>query len=255
MRRSLGNKRNVISDNQIAEITAIYSGFEDGLYSKIFDNVDFGYRRITVERPLRLNYRVDRERIENLVHSPVFLRAVGSKRAKGQQLSLDIESPDGQASHPALTVLSSMDDTLYRDRSSFERALTRAFDTARVPLPAPLRTAIVNGLAERDEAAEAIAGKNGRPEPDTDLRDTENVPLKEDVHAYFAREVLPHVSEAWISEAVRDEKDGEIGKVGYEIPFTRYFYEYKRPRPLEEIDGNIKELEAEILMLLQQVTT
>ena len=198
---------------------------------------------------------MDRERIKNLVDSPAFQKAISSKRAKGQQLSLAIESPNGQVPHPALTVLSSMDDTLHRDRSSLEQTLTRAFDSARVPLPASLRTAIVNGLARRDEDAEIVAGKNGRPEPDTELRDTENVPLKEDVNTYFAREVLPHVSDAWINEAVRDEKDGEIGKVGYEIPFTRFFYESRPPRPLDEIDKEIRTLETEIITMLQEVTT
>lgn len=92
-------------------------------------------------------------------------------------------------------------------------------------------------------------------EPDTELRDFENVPLEEDVYGYFEREVKPHLPDAWINESVRDEKDGGIGRVGYEINFNRYFYKYEPPRPLEEIDADIKTVEREILELLGEVTS
>jgi type I restriction enzyme M protein len=254
MRRSLGNKRNFIADDQIAEITAIYSAFEEGRYSKIFDNADFGYRRITVERPLRQNYRADSERVERLAASPAFQKALRQKPTPVQQLSLDGAALDSEGERPILSALSSMNGALYCDRPSFERALTAAFAAAGVPLSSPLQAAIVNGLAEQDETAEPIPGKGGLPEPDPELRDTENVPLKEDIQSYFAREVLPHVPDAWINEKVRDEKDGDSGRVGYEIPFTRHFYEFKPPRPLEMIDAEIQELEREIVAMLQEVT-
>jgi type I restriction enzyme M protein len=79
------------------------------------------------------------------------------------------------------------------------------------------------------------------------------VPLKEDIYAYFDREVRPHVPDAWINEDVRDEKDGKVGKVGYEVNFNRNFYQYEPPRSLEQIDADIKTLEAEILKMLGEV--
>ena len=102
-----------------------------------------------------------------------------------------------------------------------------------------LEKAILKALSEHDETADILYDKNGKPEPNPDLRDYENVPLGEDIRKYFKREVLPHVPDAWISEEskYRDHKDGEIGKVGYEISFTRYFYEYKPLRPLEKISA------------------
>ena len=106
--------------------------------------------------------------------------------------------------------------------------------------------ALLQALSERDETAEVCTDSKGNPEPDADLRDTENVPLKDDVQAYFEREVLPHVPDAWI--------DHEKTKVGYEIPFTRHFYKYVPPRPLEEIDAELKTLAGEIMGLLAEVT-
>jgi len=124
---------------------------------------------------------------------------------------------------------------------------------AGVKLPAPLRKAILNALSERDETAEICRDKEGNPEPDTDLRDTENVPMSEDVDAFFQREVAPHVPDAWIDTSKRDAKDGEVGIVGYEINFNRYFYVYEPPRALEEIQADIRAVEAEILELLREV--
>ena len=120
-------------------------------------------------------------------------------------------------------------------------------------LSAPLKKAITSALSERDESADVCSDAKGNPEPDTDLRDTENVPLGDSIHDYFEREVTPHVPDAWISDAVRDAKDGELGKIGYEINFNRYFYQYTPPRPLEEIEAEIKVLEREIMDMLREV--
>ena len=95
--------------------------------------------------------------------------------------------------------------------------------------------------------------KKGQPEPNPDLRDNENVPLKQSVQDYFEREVLPHVSDAWVDETKVDNQDGEIGIVGYEIPFNRHFYEYQLPRTLEEIDADLDKVSTEIMDLLQEV--
>ncbi|MGH9893643.1 MAG: SAM-dependent DNA methyltransferase, partial [bacterium] len=108
-------------------------------------------------------------------------------------------------------------------------------------------------LSERDETAEICRDKDGNPEPDPELRDTENVPLREDIQAYFEREVKPHVPDAWINTAIHDHKDGEIGKVGYEFNFNRYFYKYQPPRPLDAIEADIKAVEKDILRMLSEV--
>src|SRR5208282_2404521 len=125
-------------------------------------------------------------------------------------------------------VLGGMDGSeVNLDRPSFEKRLAKAIDEEGVKLAAPLKKTILNVMSERDEAAEVCVDADGNPEPDTELRDYENVPLKEDIHAYFEREVRPHVPDAWIDESKT--------KVGYEIPFNRHFYKYTPPRPLEEI--------------------
>ena len=109
-------------------------------------------------------------------------------------------------------------------------------------------------MSERDESAAVCVDKDGKPEPDPELRDTERVPLAEDVNAFFEREVKPHVSDAWIDNSKRDAKDGAVGIVGYEINFNRYFYRYYPPRPLEDIESDIQGIEADIVRMLQEVT-
>ena len=156
MRKSLGNKRNYLTDENIREITQVYGAFEHKGISKIFDMQDFGFRKITIDQP-----------------------------------------------------------------------------------PASGKTVKI---------------KKGQKPYDPDLRDTENVPLKEDIYQYFEQEVKPHVPEAWINEEIRDEKDEKVGKVGYEINFNRYFYVYKPPRPLEEIRAEILDMEKKFLELLKGVT-
>jgi type I restriction enzyme M protein len=124
---------------------------------------------------------------------------------------------------------------------------------AAIKLAAPIRKAILSALSERDETAEICRDADGNPEPDPELRDYENVPLKEDIREYYDREVRPHVPDAWINESVTDEKDGQVGRVGYEFPLTRHFYKYVPPRPLEEIEGEIAVLEKDIVRMLREV--
>jgi type I restriction enzyme M protein len=133
-----------------------------------------------------------------------------------------------------------------KNRPDFEKRLVSALDKAGIKLPAPLRKATLNVMSERDESAEICLDANGDPEPDAELRDYENVPLKENIHAYFDREVRPHVSDAWIDESKT--------KTGFDIPFNRHFYKYVPPRSLEEIKAEIKMIEQEILGLLAEVT-
>ena len=130
---------------------------------------------------------------------------------------------------------------------------TRQSKGAGLKIPAPIRKAILSALSERDETAEICRDSEGNPEPDPELRDTENVPLSESIESYFEREVKPYVPDAWINTAIRDEKDGQVGKVGYEINFNRYFYQYTPPRPLEEIESDIRKIETDVVRMLAEV--
>ena len=108
-----------------------------------------------------------------------------------------------------------------------------------------------SALSERDETAAICRDADGDPEPDPELRDTESVPLSERVDVFFEREVNPHVPDAWIDTGRRDEKDGQVGIVGYEINFNRYFYRYTPPRPLEAIEADIRAIEKDIVRMLR----
>jgi len=244
MRKSLGDKRKYISDAQIAEITLIHGDFREGQYCKIFDNDDFGYQRITVERPLKLSFQVSPERIALLEEEKSFQ---GLSRSKKKGKAGEREAAEGrELQQQILAMLRGMDaKKVHKSRDDFENALKKATKAAGISLPAPVKKTILGILSEHDETAEICTDKKGNPEPDSDLRDYENVPLKEDIHNYFEREVLPHVPDAWIDESKT--------KIGYEIPFTRHFYEYTPPRPLEEIEAEIEELEGEIRGMLAEV--
>lgn len=247
MPRSLGNKRNFIDEGQIEELTRSYRAFEEGEHCRIFRNDDFGFRRITVERPLRRSFQPSPERIERLRGERAFASLAEPRRRARLAWEDDGAEEEGRRrQEEILAVLRGMDgERVWRSRPEFAKAVGAAFRQDGLPLDAPLRKAILSALGERDEAAEVCTDARGRTEPDPELRDYENVPLAEEVEAYFAREVLPHVPDAWIDESKT--------KVGYEIPFTRHFYRYRELRPLEEIDFEIRSLEAEIQALLGEV--
>lgn len=259
MRKSLGDKRREMSDDDLRNITKLYQDFQEGTQSKIFKNTDFGYRKITVERPLRLNFQASPERLEGLKDQTAFVNlAVSKKKDRKQREKEEREGQKQQAM--ILDALQKLPMDLFKDRTEFEKAMDNAFFFT-LPSPSgkgvfsgPVKKAILAALSERDETAEICFDKNGDPEPDPDLRDTENVPLCEDINIFFEREVKPHVPDAWIQLNVRDDKDGEVGKVGYEINFNRYFYEYQPPRDLEVIEAEIKALEKEIMEMLKEVT-
>ena len=151
-------------------------------------------------------------------------------------------------------MLHRLPQTIITDRKEFEGILDAAVKKAGLKLAAAARKAVLNALSERDEAAAICRTRDGNPEPDPELRDTERVPLAEDVNAFFEREVRPHVADAWIDESKRDSKDGKIGIVGYEINFNRYFYRYSPPRTLEDIESDIQHIEADIVRMLSEVT-
>ena len=243
MRKSLGNKRNEISEDQIKEITRIYGEFKENKYCKIFDNEDFGFNKIVVERPLRLNFMVNEERIENLKNETGFVKLAQSRK-KGAADVQEIEK-EGTAKK-IIGILKAMDSAiLYKNRDEFIKVLKKAFHNSELNLNKSQLKMLLSALSERDETADICTDAKGNPEPDTDLRDTENVPLKEDIHTYFEREVKPHVPDAWINESRT--------KIGYEIPFTRHFYKYQPLRPSEEILQEIVELEEQIQQKLKKV--
>jgi type I restriction enzyme M protein len=257
MKKSLGNKRNELGEDHIDTIANLYGDFMESPSSKIFDNEDFGYRRIVVERPLRLSFQASAERIARLREEKAFQALAGSKK-KGAAAQKEIEA--GRAQQEAIVAaLGQLDEgRVYKERGAFEEALAAVLDLAGLSVAAPVRKAILAVLGERDESAEICTDAKGRPEPDSELRDYENVPLKEDIAAYFEREVRPHVPDAWIAgvEMVKGKAvivDESKVKVGYEIPITRHFYEYTPLRPLAEIEGEIKTLEREIQSLLHEV--
>ncbi|MFD1328859.1 type I restriction-modification system subunit M [Mycoplana ramosa] len=240
MRKSLGSKRREIPDEARADIVRIYAGFLNGEsgesdVAKIFDTADFGYREIRVERPLRLNFQASEERIERLSAEKAF-----KKLGEDEKEAI-------------LDLLMALPKTLFTNRAAFEKALNKAAKAEGTKLAAPMKKAIFSALSERDEDADICTDKEGNPEPDSELRDHELVPLKEDWREYFEREVKPFVPDAWVDESHRDASDRQVGRVGYEINFNRYFYKYVPPRPLEEIDGELKALEAEIAGLLKEV--
>ena len=247
MRKSLGNKRHEVCDPQRDEITRLYGEFKEGEHVRIFDNEDFGYRRITVERPLRLNFAATPERLAALETDSAFQALAASKKRKDKKAA-EAEIAAGrkqqQAILRALKPLAA--EGVVKNRGEFSEKVKAAFKRANVKLPAALLGKILMALSERDETADVCTDSKGNVEPDPSLRDYENVPLKEDVAAYMAREVLPHVPDAWVDESKT--------KVGYEIGLNRYFYTYTAPRPLAEIEGELKQIEQEIADMLAEVT-
>jgi type I restriction enzyme M protein len=226
MRKSLGSKRKELGADDIARIVQFYGDAEQTDVSKTFKNEDFGYRTITVERPLRLNWALTFERLNNAVEQKAIAK-------------LGVDWSDFAGTIPA------NDDAPTSDVKAFTKAVQQSLDTARITLTAPHLKTFIAGLSQRDENAPIVTDAKGIPLADTDARDTENVPLNENVDDYFIREVLPHVPDAWI--------DGSKTKVGYEIPFTRHFYRYVAPRPLEAIDADLNKLIREITVLLKEV--
>ncbi len=252
MRKSLGNKRNEIGDgnngkpDQIADITRLYGEFKEGECVKIFDNSDFGYRRITVERPLKLNFAVTEERLARVQGAGPFVSIATTQKRKDTKAA-EAEIAEGRNMQEAiLKALRTLEAKgIVKAREEFIEQMKAALKRNGVAVPTPLFKSILMALAERDETADICTDSKGNPEPDPDLRDYENVPLKEAINEYMAREVLPHVPDAWVDESKT--------KIGYEINFNRYFYKYTPSRPLEEIEADLKQIENEIAHMLAEV--
>ncbi len=270
MRKSLGNKRSEISQEQIEGLTRIHGNFQDGetrdqtdedpvthqprtrprVVSKVFANEDFGYRKVTVERPLRLNFAAILERIARIEDESVFQNLARSKKRAGPAHDADVA--EGRARQEAIRgmlrqLAQATGGEMLRDREVFTAGLQDACRAAGLRLSASERKTVLSALSERDPEAAVCRNRGGEPEPDPELRDTETVPLHEDVDEYMAREVLPHVPDAWV--------DASKTKIGYEIPLNRHFYVYEPPRPLDAIKSDLRELEREIAGLLAEVTS
>jgi type I restriction enzyme M protein len=273
MEKSLGNKRRRMGDpsdkpkdpDYLGDITRLHGQFQEGssrwvlfdqdgkvvsvsntaptgdlpgtatagqawkqlVVSQVFDNEDFGYHKITVERPLRLNFHATPERLARLT-------GMAGSEKRQQQI------------HDLLAEFAKRHPEPMNDRKRFLDCLKPLDRELDVRLSMSELKAVVNALGERDESAEICRNRDGEAEADPELRDTENVPLKESIQAYFEREVLPHVPNAWI--------DHSKTKIGYEIPLNRHFYRYEPPRELAVIEAEIKALEADIVRLLGEVT-
>ncbi|RUO18918.1 type I restriction-modification system subunit M [Aliidiomarina haloalkalitolerans] len=237
MRKSLGSKRKYLTDEHINKLVRLYGNIAENDNSKVFTNETFGYRRITIERPLRLNFQTSSERLERLLDEKAL-----------QKLS----ESDIKKLHRALANIDP--EHLFINREQFTDAMNKTLKQVELKLTAAQQKAVLNALSERDNSADVCTDNKGTPEADNTLRDYENVPLSECVQKYFEREVKPHVPDAWIDESKRDEQDGEVGIVGFEIPFNRHFYVFEPPRPLEEIDADLKECTDRIKQMIEELS-
>ena len=248
MPKSLGNKRKQISDDQIAEITRLYGAFEEGPRVKIFPNESFGFLRITVERPLQLRWEITDDTLAAV--------AADKKLARLPVQVRDLLVDKLRANH----------GTDYHTEKAVKAVVQDALVAVIGNKPTALVNAITAALAVRDHDAPVISDRKGNPKPDPTLRDYENVPLpikrvtfepdtaarldtieyRSVIDDYLRTEVHPYVPEAWY--------DPTKTKIGYELHLTRHFYTYTPPRPLQEIDAEIKALEAEIQGLLGEMT-
>jgi len=238
MRKPLGEKRKQITEEQIATLVNIYGNFVEGEFCKVFDEDDFAYWKVTVERPLRLNFQASPERIERIREQTAFTNLATSRKRK--QDEHDREVAEGKKQQESiLTVIGTIDGSvLYKNRAVFIKLIQKAIKKAGLDVKAPLLKSILAGLSEKDETAEICTDAKGNPEPDTDLRDTEQIPFKEDIAAYIEREVLPYAPDAWVDESKT--------KKGYEIPFTRHFYKYTELGNAEDTLRDIQGLGAKI---------
>ena len=251
MRKALGEKRKQITDSQIAEITKLYSDFTEGSQVKIFDNESFGYLRITVERPLRVKWVINAASLATVAKSKAFKKYVEDGHATS------IDEIYGETGH-----FGSLYDQWFDSEEEMAEALGADHHGGGVPFE------LFNEMLKASQQPHpdgVLVTKKGNPVADSDLRDNENVPLPSGalpwvfdvsdrlqepaftgaIDDYFKSEVLPYVPDAWV--------DYDKTKIGYEIPLTRHFYKYVPPRPLSEIDAEIKQLEAEIQSLLSEV--
>lgn len=277
MKRSLGDKRRYLSDDTVEELTREHGAFKPTATSKIFDNTHFGYRRITVERPLRLRFQITDENKAIFLNScPEYMDAIESLEQILGTEPLD----DWNKILPVIneTFKYSPQDWPKGAQGGKHKKFFREVFTDSHPDAEPViakRTSLTGITGKGKLPGQLIggdikpskidqlfglhpdtSGKKGKViiyESDSKLRDNENIPLQEDIISFFLREVRPYVPDAWINPdaKLRDEQDGEIGKVGYEINFTREFFAYQEPRKLNEIDAELYKVEQRIMDLIK----
>ncbi|MFZ3579149.1 type I restriction-modification system subunit M [Virgibacillus sp. DJP39] len=255
MRKSLGNKRHEITESQTNELTRIYGDFKENEYCKILAQKDFGYNKVTVEQPLQLNFKISKDRIEELYAESSFAKLYDEEKYMEISLKKDKKPADikklekfdagKELQETIITILNEIiSDKLYKNREEFLKMLKPLFKN--IPdVKAGLWKAIYMGLSERDETADVCKDSKGRIEADPTLRDTETIPLNEDIQEYFKHEVLPHVPNAWI--------DDSKTKIGYDIPITRLFYKHEQLESSSVLKQRAIDLEEDIQVLLKKV--
>jgi type I restriction enzyme M protein len=239
MDESLGDKRHTLNEEHIKEITRIFGDLEANGRSKVVDGEEFGYRRIVIDQPLRLRFQISKERIEDLDNE----RAFTNREEEVQERIKE--------------VLSEMDkEKVWMDRGSFLNDVEFQLNMAGLNVRDSVYNAIERVMGEQDPEAEICRDGNGNPEHDSDRRERERIPLGIDPQDYFEEEVEPYLENAWINESSKyhDDQDGELGVVGYEINFDRYFYEPEQLRSQDEINHDLQILKDEIIELFQEVT-
>jgi type I restriction enzyme M protein len=237
LRKSEGNKRRQVSEQNTRDIVRLYSEGEDSKKSKVFDYQDFGYRRVRVLRPLRTKMVISREGFAKLEDEKAWVKRSDAMRTAWTAVFEEY--------------LGTEQDWHWME--SFAKASAK-LDPSLGKVDAALVKAFRAAFGVRDPELEPVRDKKGNILPDDELTDYENIPLATEIDDYMAKEVLPHAHDAYVDNTYRDEADGEIGVVGYEINFNRYFYEYQPPRELDEIDEELKAVEAKIAAMLAEVT-
>ncbi|QOX81599.1 N-6 DNA methylase [Nanchangia anserum] len=248
MRKPLGEKRKELTDDDIADITRIYGAFQETDESKIFDTEDFGYHEIVVERPLRLSFQATPEAIDALRQAKPFTDLATSKKRTESARTEQIET-GRRVQDAIIATLETLDpERLYLNRSEFSSLLRDGIKARGEKIGIAALRKIVAELGTKNPDADICVDAKGNPEPDPDLRDTEQIPLREDIDAYFQREVIPYAPDAWI--------DRDKTKIGYEIPFTRYFYTYEElgdpVETLAEIQALSAQIQADIAKLFSE---
>ena len=278
MKRSLGDKRRYLDQAALDAVTREHGAMENSKTSRVFDNSDFGYRRITVLRPLRLRFQITEEARERFLNTcPELYDALQAVQdALGTEPLLDWNQTWDEVQRVFKTLPDDVEGWAKGARGSAQKTIFRDCFTVVDPEADPViakrhtvepidRAALFPSQTlpadlGKDDLYALLGlhadgkGKHIEYEPDPALKDAENIPLKEDIVSYVLREVRPYVKDAWIDRETLDEQDGGIGKVGYEINFNRVFFQYQPPRPLAEIDAELAGVEQRILELLREVT-
>lgn len=282
MRKALGDKSYELKAEHIDRITSIYLDFKEDENSKIFDNSDFGYNKITVERPLRLKVQFTQDGIDTLQFVDVISEEMQwckerfgddvysnikqhkefiekhfdtneitiTPANKKKLFDISVWKKQKELYKIGLSLLEHFENEIFMDYNLFIKEFDKTLKKLKFKLSASDKKQIINAISVRDEDAQKVIKKKDKNgtihyEPDAELRDTENIPLKDDIDEYFKAEVLPHVSDAWI--------DYSKTVVGYEISFTKYFYKFTPLRELNDIEKDIKAIMDETQTQLSEI--